>query len=52
MGKEGYAISLLIEELKAEDIKRRINSVNQLHTIATALDIRRTRKELLPFLHG
>ena len=45
-------IGLLIDELKSEDQKRRINSIKNLTTIAIALGPDRTRKELILFLNG
>ena len=45
-------ISVLIDELKSEDSKRRINSIKNLATIAIALGPDRTRKELILFLNG
>ena len=47
-----YPIAVLIDELKNEDIKRRLNSINNLHTIAVALGPERTRNELLHFITG
>lgn len=45
-------IAVLIDELKSEDIKRKVNSAKNLVTIATALGPDRTRSELVPFLNG
>ena len=45
-----YPITVLIDELKNEDKKKRINSVNNLNTIAVALGKERTRNELLPYI--
>jgi serine/threonine-protein phosphatase 2A regulatory subunit A len=42
----------LLDELRSEEIKKRINSVSQLKTIAAALGPDRTRNELVPFLNG
>jgi serine/threonine-protein phosphatase 2A regulatory subunit A len=47
-----YPMAVLIEELKSKDIKRRINSVKNLDTIAIALGPEKTRIELLPFING
>lgn len=44
-------IAVLIDELKSEDIKRKVNSAKNLVTIATALGPDRTRSELVPFLN-
>ena len=43
---------MLIEEFKSDDIKKRINSINNLKMIATALGPERTKLELVPFLNG
>ena len=40
----------LIEELRNDDIGKRINAVNNLPSIAQALGPERTRVELLPYL--
>ena len=45
-------IGVLIDELKSEDSKKRINSIKNLTTIAIALGPDRTRKELILFLNG
>lgn len=45
-----YPIAVLIDELHAEDQKKRINSINKLSTICVALGPERTRNELLPFV--
>ena len=45
-------IALLIQQLKADEPDRRINSLNSLGVIAKALGKERARKELLPFLKG
>ncbi|CAG9319843.1 unnamed protein product [Blepharisma stoltei] len=45
-----YPIALLIDELKSDDISRRINSVKNLPIIASALGYERTRNELIPYL--
>eukprot|EP01017_Pseudomicrothorax_dubius_P017045 TRINITY_DN1934_c0_g1_i5.p1 TRINITY_DN1934_c0_g1~~TRINITY_DN1934_c0_g1_i5.p1 ORF type:complete len:499 (+),score=139.99 TRINITY_DN1934_c0_g1_i5:144-1640(+) len=47
---EQIPVAVLIEELKSENIKKRVNSVRQLSTIAGALGKDRTRTELVPFL--
>ncbi|KAG1671645.1 hypothetical protein FOA52_006876 [Chlamydomonas sp. UWO 241] len=43
-------IAILIDELKAEEPLRRLNSISRLGTIALALGEDRTRTELVPFL--
>jgi len=48
--EELYPISVLIEELKSEDVSIRLNSIRRLSTIALALGDARTRSELIPFL--
>lgn len=45
-------IGVLIDELKSEDSKRRINSIKSFTTIASAIGPERTRSELLPFVNG
>ena len=53
MSGEGlYPIAVLIDELKSEDLKRRLNSIQSLNTISIALGPERTRNELLPFIIG
>eukprot|EP00331_Platyophrya_macrostoma_P022532 CAMPEP_0176453318 /NCGR_PEP_ID=MMETSP0127-20121128/29152_1 /TAXON_ID=938130 /ORGANISM="Platyophrya macrostoma, Strain WH" /LENGTH=578 /DNA_ID=CAMNT_0017842125 /DNA_START=154 /DNA_END=1890 /DNA_ORIENTATION=+ len=43
-------IAVLIDELKSEDVKRKVNSVKNLMAIANALGAERTKTELIPFL--
>ena len=45
-----YPIAVLIDELRAEDQKKRIHSINKLSTICIALGPERTRSELLPYI--
>jgi len=45
-----YAVAVLIDELRHDDLQLRVNAIKQLRTIATALGPERTREELLPFL--
>jgi len=45
-------VKTLIDNLKNEDPRKRINSVKNLTLIAKTLGIDRTRKELIPFLAG
>jgi len=47
-----YPMAVLMEELKSKDLKRRINSIKNLDTIAIALGPEKTRAELLPFING
>ena len=46
------AISILIDELRNEDQKKRINSIRHLSTIAVAMGPEKTRSDLLVFLEG
>eukprot|EP00518_Triparma_eleuthera_P012737 CAMPEP_0182485556 /NCGR_PEP_ID=MMETSP1319-20130603/45486_1 /TAXON_ID=172717 /ORGANISM="Bolidomonas pacifica, Strain RCC208" /LENGTH=134 /DNA_ID=CAMNT_0024687547 /DNA_START=79 /DNA_END=480 /DNA_ORIENTATION=+ len=43
-------VAVLIEELRSADLQPRLNSINQLTTVASALGVERTRQELLPYL--
>ena len=45
-------VAVLIDELKSEDPKRRLNSIKYFSTIASAIGPERTRSELLPFVNG
>jgi serine/threonine-protein phosphatase 2A regulatory subunit A len=45
-----YPIAVLVEELKSQEVKRRVNSMKNLGTIAIGLGYERTRKELVPYL--
>ncbi|XP_071495704.1 serine/threonine-protein phosphatase 2A 65 kDa regulatory subunit A beta isoform-like [Diadema antillarum] len=45
-----YPIAVLIDELRNEDVQRRLNSIKKLSTIALALGVERSRGELIPFL--
>ena len=44
--------SSLLEDLKNNDSKIKIQAIKGLHIIASALGKERTRNELLPFLTG
>jgi serine/threonine-protein phosphatase 2A regulatory subunit A len=44
----GY--SVLIDELKSDDVSLRLNSIRQLKGIALALGPQRAREDLIPFL--
>ena len=44
------SIPTLIEEMKSDDSKKRLNSLKHLNSIALALGPERTRSELIPFL--
>lgn len=45
-----FTIAVLIDELKHEEVSRRLESMSRLKDIAEALGPDRTRNELLPFL--
>ena len=45
-----YPITVMIDELKSDDVQKRINSVKNLSTIAISLGQERTRNELLPYI--
>lgn len=46
----GMAINLIIDELKSDDIRKRIHSVKHLDLIASTIGVDRTKNELIPFL--
>ena len=50
MSETLYPIAVLIEELKSEDTKRRVNSIRNIKQISVALGHERTRTELVPYL--
>ncbi len=45
-----YPVAVLIDELKAEEQKKRIAAIASLSTICIALGPERTRNELLPYI--
>ena len=45
-----YPIAVLIDELRAEEQKKRINAIQNINTICVALGPERTRNELLPYI--
>jgi serine/threonine-protein phosphatase 2A regulatory subunit A len=45
-----YPITVLIDELRCEDLQKRISAVKNLQTISIALGQERTRNELLPYI--
>ncbi|CDS43730.1 Serine:threonine protein phosphatase 2A 65 kDa [Echinococcus multilocularis] len=47
---EFYPLAVLIEELRNEDVRFRLNSIQRLSTIALALGPEKTRVQLIPFL--
>jgi serine/threonine-protein phosphatase 2A regulatory subunit A len=50
--KTGMPINLIIDELKSEDIRKRIHSVKHLSLIASTIGPDRSRNDLVPFLSG
>jgi serine/threonine-protein phosphatase 2A regulatory subunit A len=48
--KTGMPVNLIIDELKSDDIRKRINSVKNLSLIASTIGPDRTRNELIPFI--
>ncbi|KAI9276001.1 armadillo-type protein [Sporodiniella umbellata] len=48
--QELYPITILVDELKNEDVQLRLNAIRNLSTIALALGPQKTREELVPFL--
>ncbi|CAG5091083.1 Oidioi.mRNA.OKI2018_I69.PAR.g12848.t1.cds [Oikopleura dioica] len=50
MGDSDEPISILIDELRNEDISSRLKSMSKLPTIALALGVERTKSELIPFI--
>ena len=50
--KSTTPISVLIDELRSEDVKKKVNSAKNLTTIVAALGPDRTKAELIPFLNG
>jgi len=49
---EQATASSLLEDLKSNDLKIKINAIQGLNIIAFALGKERTRNELLPFISG
>ena len=45
-----YEMAIVIDELKSQDVNKKINSIKKLSSVATALGQSRTRLELLPYL--
>lgn len=41
-----------LEDLKSEDVKRRVISVNKIREISIAFGPKKTRDQILPFLNG
>ena len=49
--KTGLPINILIDELKSEDIRKRVNSLKNLPVIASTIGPDRTKNELVPFIN-
>ncbi|VDD75557.1 unnamed protein product [Mesocestoides corti] len=47
---EYYPLAVLVEELRNEDVRLRLNSIQKLSTIALALGYEKTRTQLIPFI--
>ena len=45
-------MNVLIDDLKSDDLRKRVNSVKNLNLIAFTLGPERTKNELIPFLNG
>lgn len=45
-----YPIAVLIDELRCDDQKKRLNAIQSFHTICIALGPDRCRNELLPYI--
>ena len=50
--KTGMPVNLIIDELKSDDIRKRIHSVKNINLIASTIGPERTKSELVPFLQG
>lgn len=48
----GLPVNIIIDELKSDDIRKRINSVKNLAVIANSIGPMRTKNELIPFIQG
>jgi serine/threonine-protein phosphatase 2A regulatory subunit A len=48
--KTGMPVNLIIDEIKSDDIRKRITSVRNLNLIASTIGPERSRNELVPFL--
>lgn len=49
-GNSLYPVAVLIDELRCDDQKKRLNSIQSFHTICIALGPERCRNELLPYI--
>jgi serine/threonine-protein phosphatase 2A regulatory subunit A len=45
-------MNVIIDDLKSDDVRKRVSSVRQLNLIASAIGPERTKNELVPFLSG
>lgn len=43
-------MNVIIDEMKSDDIRKRINSVKNLNLIASTIGPERSRNELIPYL--
>jgi serine/threonine-protein phosphatase 2A regulatory subunit A len=50
MENDLHPIAILVDELRSEDVRLRLNSIERINSIGLALGQERTRDELLPFL--
>jgi len=50
--KSTTPVAVLIDELRSEDVKRKVNSAKNLFTIASAMGPDRTKTELIPFVNS
>ncbi len=50
--KTGLPVNVLLDDLKSDDLRKRVNSVKNLNVIASALGPDRTKSELIPYLSG
>jgi len=48
--KKGLSVNVIIDEMKSDDIRKRINSVKNLNLIASTIGSERSRNELIPYL--
>ena len=48
--KTGLSVNVIIDEMKSDDIRKRINSVKNLNLIASTIGSERSRNELIPYI--
>jgi serine/threonine-protein phosphatase 2A regulatory subunit A len=48
--KSGMPVNLIIDELKSDDIRKRINAVKNLNLIASSIGVEKARSDLIPFI--